>query len=46
MTYRLQCDGCSLDREFTDWADANWHASTHEAEHTDHWVSIYELQEA
>lgn len=46
MTYNVRCDGCALDREFTDWADANWYASDHEAEHPDHWVSIHELQKA
>jgi hypothetical protein len=46
MAYSVRCDGCTLEREFADWADATWYASDHEAKHPDHWVSIYELQEA
>ncbi|MGQ3413416.1 hypothetical protein [Natrinema versiforme] len=46
MPYQLQCDGCDLDREHADWADANEAASDHEAEYGDHWVSIIDLQEA
>ncbi|ELY79904.1 hypothetical protein [Natrinema pallidum] len=46
MAYRLQCDSCDLESEYTDWADANGDASDHEAEYADHWVSIVDLQEA
>ncbi|WP_195892520.1 hypothetical protein [Halopiger goleimassiliensis] len=45
MAYQLRCDSCDLERECTDWADANRHASEHEAEYVEHWVSIYERQE-
>lgn len=46
MAYQLRCDSCDFDREVTDWADANRYASDHEAEFSDHWVSIYDLQHA
>lgn len=46
MVYRLRCDGCDLDRECPDWAEANRFASEHEAEYVDHWVSIVDLREA
>lgn len=46
MVYRLRCDSCDLDRECTDWAEANRFASDHEGEYVDHWVSIVDLQEA
>lgn len=46
MVYQLQCDRCDLDRECTDWAEANRVASDHEAEYADHWVSILDLREA
>ncbi|SEV85385.1 hypothetical protein [Natrinema salifodinae] len=46
MAYVLQCDSCDLDRECSDWAEANRYASDHEAEYVDHWVSIVERQAA
>ena len=46
MAYQLHCDSCDLDRECSDWADANRHASDHEADYPDHWVTILELQES
>ncbi|WP_165874928.1 hypothetical protein [Natrarchaeobius oligotrophus] len=44
MAYRLHCDGCDLEYECGDWAEANRYASEHEAEYADHWVSIWDLQ--
>ena len=46
MAYRLHCDSCDLERECADWPAANRHASDHEAEYPDHWVTIHEIQEA
>ncbi len=46
MTYQLRCDSCDLDREVDDWAVANRDARDHEAEFSDHWVSIHDLQHA
>jgi hypothetical protein len=46
MPYQLRCDRCTLDQEFTDWADANRAASTHEADNPTHWVTILEGQPA
>ncbi len=46
MAYQLRCDSCDLERECPDWPAANRDASAHEAEYPDHWVSIYDLQEA
>ncbi|MFP8954106.1 hypothetical protein ACLI4Z_14230 [Natrialbaceae archaeon A-arb3/5] len=46
MAYELRCDSCDLDRECSDWVDANKHASDHEAEHTTHWVSIRSRRDA
>ncbi|AGB39840.1 hypothetical protein [Natronococcus occultus] len=46
MTYQLRCDRCTLDQAFTDWADANQAASTHEADNPTHWVTILESQPA
>ncbi|SEP84788.1 hypothetical protein [Natrinema salaciae] len=43
--YRLQCDSCDLERERTNWADANREASDHEAKYADHWVSIVDVRE-
>ncbi|WP_408958508.1 hypothetical protein [Natrinema sp. 74] len=46
MAYELQCDRCAFDQEFTDWADANRAASTHEADNPTHWVTIVESRSA
>lgn len=46
MAYQLRCDSCGLEGECPDWPTANRDASAHEAEYPDHWVSIYDLQEA
>ncbi|ELY49360.1 hypothetical protein [Natronolimnohabitans innermongolicus] len=46
MPCQLLCDGCDLDRECSDWLEANRQASDHEAEYADHWVMIRDLQRA
>lgn len=46
MAYQLRCDSCDLERECPDWPAANRDASAHEAAYPDHWVSIYDVQEA
>src|SRR6056297_219633 len=46
MTYTLRCDKCEIDQTFTEWADANWAASNHEADNPTHWVTILDTQPA
>jgi hypothetical protein len=46
MSYIVHCDSCTLDREFSNWIDASWCATSHEREYPDHWASISELAES